>query len=152
MLHAATQADTTFCGKVAFPPRVLAIVGAVLRYQSEHVPLPRDEQELNQLPLQRHEAIREWVAHMYDAPEPEPFKEIEDLLQCAAGTHRVSDYQDYVMEAFRRGQKYLFLKPGQTNPLESVIFEESEHPTIGRINQAVMQAYRIGLELGESGE
>jgi mutator protein MutT len=43
MLDAATQADTTFCGKVAFPPRVEAIVEAALRWADDNKPPINDE-------------------------------------------------------------------------------------------------------------
>lgn len=85
---------------------------ASLRWLSENPIVPTDEQwrtlnEERQWPdnsNRRRRSVIEWQRRMFLAPEPEIPEAIKDLLEwdCDWGSNYL---KDYILEAFRRGQK-----------------------------------------------
>jgi hypothetical protein len=98
-------------------PLIWPILDAFIRWQSENPIVPTDKQanELWKIAIEQdpdknettHAAknlVMEFQRRMYLAPEPELPEEIDDLLLGVRGC-RVSEIDDRIKEAFRRGQK-----------------------------------------------
>lgn len=118
------------------------VLEAALAWLAENPIIPRDENELNQLPIQRHEAIAEWQRIMFLAPEPGTHP-----LQCGERFEvRGETWQvETIIEGNKAWMKLIVPEPRVPEPVRGLLFDKLRTDLHGdEANQRIFVAYKRG--------